>query len=154
MDLNGLEAHDELQTNTMSQQLTNTNAHRPKPLCHHCKKPGHYRNQCPLLKKQREQTENNQNNPGNKIIDASNSNPSGNINNNNKIKTTTKTVTEPKTVYPPCETCGKRNHFTENCYIRANAANRLPPQDRRPQRQNQFPEKERERETESKSKRP
>ena len=26
---------------------------RPKPKCHHCKKPGHYRNQCRLLKRQK-----------------------------------------------------------------------------------------------------
>ena len=52
LELNGLEAHDELPINNVSQQPTNTNADRPKPTCHHCKKPGHYRNQCRLLKKQ------------------------------------------------------------------------------------------------------
>ena len=62
LELNGLEAPVELQINTLSQQPTNTNADRPKPTCHHCKKPGHYINQCRLLKKQREPTENNQNN--------------------------------------------------------------------------------------------
>ena len=69
LELNGLETTDELPINNVSQQPTNTNADRPKPTCHHCKKPGHYRNQCRLLKKQREQTENNQNNPGNKNSD-------------------------------------------------------------------------------------
>ena len=83
LELNGLEAPDELQINTVSQQLTNVNADRPKPACHHCEKPGHYRNQCHLLKKQREQTEINRNNPGNKNSDANNSNPNGNVNNNN-----------------------------------------------------------------------
>ena len=68
LELNGLEAPDELPINNVSQQPTNTKADRPKPTCHHCKKPGHYRNQCRLLKKQREQTENNQNNPGNKTV--------------------------------------------------------------------------------------
>ena len=29
-----------------------------------------------------------------------------------------------RTVYPPCETCGKTNHSTERCYVGANAANR------------------------------
>ena len=57
LQLNGLEASDELQINTVSQQLTNTNADRPKQTCHHFKKPGHYKSQCRLLKKQREQTE-------------------------------------------------------------------------------------------------
>ena len=47
--LNGLEASDELQINTVSQQLTNANADRPKPRCQHCEKPGHYRNKCRLL---------------------------------------------------------------------------------------------------------
>ena len=39
LELNGLEAPDELPINNMSQQPTNTNADRPKPTCHHCKKP-------------------------------------------------------------------------------------------------------------------
>ena len=50
LELNGLEAPDELPITKVSQQITNTNADRPKPTCHQCKKPGHYRNQCPLLK--------------------------------------------------------------------------------------------------------
>ena len=53
LELNGLEAPDELPINNLSQQPTNTNADRPKLTCHHCKKPGQYRNQCRLLKKQR-----------------------------------------------------------------------------------------------------
>ena len=57
LELNGLEAPDELPINNVNQQPTNTNADRPKPTCHHCKKPGHYKNHCHLLKKQREQTE-------------------------------------------------------------------------------------------------
>ena len=57
LELNGLEAPDELPINNMNQQSTNTNAYRPKLTCHHCKKPGQYRNQCRLLKKQREQSE-------------------------------------------------------------------------------------------------
>ena len=70
LKLNGLEAPYELQINKVNQQLTNTNADRPEPTCHHCKKPGLYRNQCILLKKQREQIENNETNPGNKNCDA------------------------------------------------------------------------------------
>ena len=63
LELNGLEAPDELQRITVSHNTANGNADRPKPKCHHYKKPGHYRNQCRLLKKQRGQTENSQNNP-------------------------------------------------------------------------------------------
>ena len=44
LELNGLEAPDELQIDTVSQQPLNTNADRPKPTCHQCKKPGRYRN--------------------------------------------------------------------------------------------------------------
>ena len=96
LELNSLEAPDELQINTVSQQPTNTNADRPKPTCHHCKKPGHYRNQCRLLKKQREQTENIQNNPGNKSSDAITSNPNSNVNNNNNNNTVTEQKESPK----------------------------------------------------------
>ena len=38
LELNGLEAPDELQRNTVSQQTTNTNADKPKPTCQQCKK--------------------------------------------------------------------------------------------------------------------
>ena len=60
LELSGLESPDELQTDAMSQHATNTNADRTKPMCHHFKKRGQYRNQCCLLKKQRRQVENNQ----------------------------------------------------------------------------------------------
>ena len=60
LELNGLEAPDELQINTVSHCTVNANVDRTKPTCHYCKKPGHYKNQCRLLKKQREQTEKNQ----------------------------------------------------------------------------------------------
>ena len=63
LELNGLEAPDELQINTVTHNTVNANANRTKPTCHYCKKPGHYKDQCRLLTKQREQTENNQNNP-------------------------------------------------------------------------------------------
>ena len=130
----------------MNQQLITTNADRPKLTHHHCKKPGHYRNQCRLLKKQREQTENNQNNPGNKNNDAITSNPNCTVNNNNKTnnnnnKNSNRAKRKPKTVYPPCETSGKTNHSTEKFYFGANAANRPPPWHRRPERQNQVPER-------------
>ena len=143
LELNGLEAPDELQINTVSQQPTNNNADRLKPTCYHCKKPEHYRNQCRLLKKQREQTENSQNNPGNKNSDVNNSNPNSNVNNNNNNnKTGNRAKRKPKTVYPLCETCGKTNHSTEKCYFEAHAANRPPPRHRRPAKQNQVPQRD------------
>ena len=139
LELNCLEAPDELQINTVSQKTVNANADRTKPTCHYCKKPGRYKTQCRLLKKQREQTDDNQNNPGNKNSDANTSNPNGNVNNpNNNNRNSHRAETKPKTVYPPCETCGKTNHSTERCYRGANAANRPPPRQRRPERQNQV----------------
>ena len=124
IELNGLEAPDELPINNVSQQPTKSYADRPKPTCHHCKKPGHYRNQCRLLKKQQEQTENNQDNPGNKNSDAITSNPNSNVNNKkNNNRNSNRAERKPKTVYPPCETCGKTNQSTERCYFGANAAN-------------------------------
>ena len=100
-------AHMNKLSHTVSQQPTNTNADRLKPKCRHCKKPGQYRNQCRLLKKQRETTENIQKNPGNKNSDANNSSPNSNVSNNNN-KTGNRAKRKPKTVYPPCETCEKQ----------------------------------------------
>ena len=142
LELNGLEAPDELQINTVSHNTANVNADRTKPKCHYCKKPGHYRNQCRLLKKQREQTENNQTNPGNKNSDANTSKPNGNNNNpNNNNRNSSRAERKPRTFYPPCETCGKTNYSTEKCYHGANAANRPPTRQRRPERQNKVQER-------------
>ena len=139
IELNSLEAPDELQINPVSHNIADTNADRPKPTCHHCKKPGHYRNQCKLLKKQREQTENTQNKPGNKNSDANNSNPNSNFKNNNNnqnnYKISNRVERKPETVYLPCETCGKTNHSAERCYVGANAANRPLPWKKKPERQ-------------------
>ena len=56
---NGLKNPDYLQRNNVSQHATNTNNDRRKPTCHHFIRPGHYRNSCHQLKKQKEQTEGN-----------------------------------------------------------------------------------------------
>ena len=93
LELNGLEAPEELQINTLSHNTVNANADRTKPTCRYYKKPGHYKNQCRLLKKQREQTENIQNNPGNKNSALNTSNPNGNVNkpnNNNRYSNSRK----------------------------------------------------------------
>ena len=138
LELNGLEAPDELQINTVSQQFTNANADRSKPTCHHCGKPGQYRNQCHLLKKQREETENNQKNtPGNKNSDANNYIPDNNTNNKdpNNFKNSNRAETKPETVYLPCETCGQTNHSADRCYVGANAANRPLPWKSKPEGQ-------------------
>ena len=142
LELNGLEAPDELQINTLSHNTAIANADSTKPTCHYCKKPRLYRNQCRSLKKHREQTEKNQNFPGIKNSNANNSNPNSNVNNpNNNNRNSNRAKRKPKTVYPPCETCGKTNHSTEKCYHGADAANRLPLRQRRPEGQNQVQER-------------
>ena len=96
LELNGLEAPDELQMNTVSSNRANANPNRTKPTRHYGKKPGHFRNQGRLLKKQREETENNQNNPGNKNSDANTSNQKGYVNNpNNNNKNSNRTERKP-----------------------------------------------------------
>ena len=59
LELNGLKASDELQIKTVMQQATQQNPEKPKPTYHHCKKPGHYRNQCHQLKREKDQAQNN-----------------------------------------------------------------------------------------------
>ena len=117
LELKGLEAPEELPINKVSQQPTNTNADRPKPTCHHCKKPGHYRNQCRLLKKQREQTKNDQNNPGNKNSAANTSNPNGNVNNNNNNKNSNKAEKSQKLFTHPVRHAEKQTTPQKNVIL-------------------------------------
>ena len=42
LELNGLEAPDEMPINTVMQQAPQQSSNKPRPTCHHCKKPGHY----------------------------------------------------------------------------------------------------------------
>ena len=81
-ELNGLETPNELQINTVSQHATNTNAERPKPKFHHCKKSGQYRNRCRQLKRRKEQAEGTQKSSENKKSGANNSIPNNNNSNN------------------------------------------------------------------------
>ena len=142
LELNGLEAPDEMQINTVMQQDTRQNSEKPKPTCHHCIKPGHYRNQCRQLKRGKDQAQNNTDsattNKNNNGSTQTNSNP------NHKVPVANKANNEnnqrerkTRPVFPPCETCGRTNHSTERCYLGANAANRPPPRNRRPEGQNQ-----------------
>ena len=93
LERKGLEAPDELQLNSVSHNTVNANADRTKPTCHYCKKPGHYKNQCRLLKKQREQTEKNQIIPGKKTVMPT---PLIRTVTSTILTTTTETVTAPK----------------------------------------------------------
>ena len=140
LELHGLEAPDEMPINTVTQQAPLQNSNEPRPTCHHCKKPGHYQNQCRQLKREKDQTRNNTNSANNDNGSAqTNYNP-----NNNKVAKNTKGNNinnqrdrRPKPVFPPCDTCGRTNHSSEKCYLGANAANRPPPRNRRPEGQNQ-----------------
>ena len=142
LELNGLEAPDEMQINTVMQQDTRQNSEKPKPTSHHCKKPGHYRNQCRQLKRGKDQAQNNTDsastNKNNNGSAQTNSNPNHKVpvaNKANNANNQRDRKTRP--VFPPCETCGRTNHSTEKCYLGANAANRPPPRNRRPEGQNQ-----------------
>ena len=140
LEINGLEAPDEMPINTVTQQAPQQNYNKPRPTCHHCKKPGHYQNQCRQLKREKDQTRNNTNSANDDNGSAQiNSNP-----NNNKVTNKTKGNNinkqrdkRPKLVFPPCETCGRNNHSTERCYLGADAANRPPPRNKRLEGQNQ-----------------
>ena len=72
----------------------------------------------------KEQVEGNQDHAGYFNSDTNNSNP-----NNYKIDR------KSRTLYPPCETCGKTNHSAEKSYVGANAVNRLLPWKSKPQQQ-------------------
>ena len=122
-------AADQLQIHTVTQQPTQQNPEKPKPVCHHCKKTSHYRKQCSQVKREKGKAQANTNSAGN-----SNNNNGGQRNSNSVNQKDRK----PRTVYPPWETCGKTNYSTKKCYLGANTDNRPPPRNRRPEGQNQV----------------
>ena len=143
LELNDLEAPDETPINTVTQQALQQNSEKPKPMCHHCKIPSQYQNQYRQLKREKDQTRNNMN-----IANNNNGSAQTNSNPNNKVSKSTKENNtnnqkdrRSRPVFPPCETCGRTNHSTEKCYLGANAANRPPPRNRRPEGQNQVQQK-------------
>ena len=140
LELNDLEAPDEMLKNTVTQQAPQQNSENPKPTCHHCKKPGHCQNQCRQLKREKDQTRNNTNSASNNNGSAqTSSNPNNKVSNNTKAdNTNNQKDRRSRPVSPPCETCGRTNHSTEKCYLGANAANRPPSLNRRPEGQNQV----------------
>ena len=135
LDLNGLEAPDELPINTVTQQAPQQNSNKPKQTCHHCKKPGHCQNQCRQLKREKDRTPNITNGANNNNRSAqTNSNSNNKVSNNTKANNTNNQRNRrSRSVFPPCETCGRINHSTEKRYLGANAANRAPPRNRRPE---------------------
>ena len=139
LELNGLETPDKMAKNTVTQQAPQQNSNKPRPTYHHCKEPGHYQTQCSQLKREKEQTRNNTNSASNNNGSAqTNPNPNNKVANNTKGNNiNNQRDRRPKPVFPPCETCGRTNHSTERCYLGANAANRPPSRNRRPEGQNQ-----------------
>ena len=120
LELNALEAPDELQISTVTQQATQQNSEKPKPNCHNCKKPGHYRNQWRQLKRQKDQARNNTSSADKNNKKFGNGPTNSNCNNKfssntNANKTNFQKDRNPRPAYPPSETCGKTNHSTEKC---------------------------------------
>ena len=72
----------------------------------------------------KKQIEGNPDNAENINSDKNDSNPNNHKNDR-----------ESRTLYPPCEKCGKMNHSTERCYVGAYAANRPLPWKNKPQEQ-------------------
>ena len=72
----------------------------------------------------KQQNEGNPDDAGNFNSDTNDSNPKNN-----------ESDRKSRTLYPPCETCGKTNHSTERFYVGANAANRPLPWKNKPQEQ-------------------
>ena len=146
LELNGLEAPDEMQINTVTQQASQQNSEKSKLTCHHCKKPGHNRNQCRQLKREKDQIRNNTNsaekNNNNNGSAQTNSNPNKKVSNKiNANNTINQRDRGSRHVFPPCETCGRTNHSTEKSYFGSNAANRPPPRNRQPEGQIQVQQK-------------
>ena len=117
LEINGLEAPDELQMKTVTKKAKKSNLEKPKPTCRHCQKRGHQRNQCRHFKLEKDQAQNKTNSSGNK--NNKNAGPT-NSNSNNKTPHNTNTNNannrndgKPKTVYRPCEMYGKTKHSTE-----------------------------------------
>ena len=143
LELNGLDALDEMQLNTVAQQTTQQNSEKPKPTCHHGKKPGHFRNQCRQLKREKDQIRNNTNSDTNSNNNngsaQKNSNPNNEVSNKtNANNSNIQKDRRSRPAHPPRETFRRTNHSTEKCYLRANAANRPPPRIRRLEGQNQV----------------
>ena len=91
LELNGLEAPDEMPINTVTQQTPQQNSEKPEPTSHHCKKPGHYQNQCRQLKGEKDQTRNNTNSANNNNDSAqTKSNPNNKVSNNTKANNANK----------------------------------------------------------------
>ena len=116
--MNGLQAPDEMQLNTLTQQATQQNSEKSKPTSHHCKKPGHYRNQCRQLKREKKQAQHNMdsadNNNGNGQTNSNSNNKASNKSNANNTNNQRDRRSRP--VYPPAV---ELTTLREKCYLGA-----------------------------------
>ena len=132
LELNGLEAPDEVPINTVTQQPPQQNSIKPKPTCHQCKKPGHYQNQWRQLKREKDQARNNtssaDNSNSNNGKSRTNSNSNNKVSNNtNANNTDNRKYRRPGRVHPPCEICGKTIIQQRNITLeQMQRTNRLP----------------------------
>ena len=104
LEKNGLEAPNELQINNVTQQATQQNSEQPKTTCHHCKKPGHNRNQCRQLKQETDQDRINTNTAdknNNKDIGETNSKHNNKISNISNANNRNQKSRRLRPVYPP-----------------------------------------------------
>ena len=113
LELNGLEAADELPVNNINRQ-PQEEAEKQKAVCYYCKKPGHHKSQCRKLKRDQKAEKTAKSDKNEKT---------------SQPEQKSKPKEKPK--FPPCETCKKTNHSTDKCYFGANAANRPPPRNRK-----------------------
>ena len=103
-------------------------------------KAGPLRNQCCQLKKESYHNDTDKNGAGNNSNNNINSCQTNFNTHSNKTvsnSSNNRNDKKPRTVDPPCETCGKTNHSAEKYYFEANAANRPPSRNRRPMEQSQ-----------------
>ena len=89
---------------------------------------------------EKNQTRNNANSANNNNGSSqTNSYPNNKVSHNTKANNTIiQRDRRSRHVFPPCETSGRTSHSTGKCYLGANAANRAPPRNRRPEGQNQV----------------
>ena len=140
--LKGLGAPDEMQIHTV-QQASQQNSEEPQSTCHHCKKPGHYRNQCRQLTREKDQNRNDTNCADSTLKNNGSAQTNSNCNKEISNKTNANNTSNPKNrrsrpVFPHCETWGTTNYSTEKGNLGANAANRPLPRKKRPDGQNQV----------------
>ena len=104
-EFNGLKAPDELQIDTVMQQVTKPIPEKPKQTRHDSKISGNNRNQCHQLKRRKDQVQCNTNRAGNNnnnISGQTNSYPiNKNTNNSNTNNANSRNDRKLRSVYPP-----------------------------------------------------